>query len=64
MPADDTSTQRMGRVLTAAAELALHLREPNAWATGAYATHLREQMDLLIDLLEDANDAITKEGVE
>lgn len=60
MPATEASTQRMGHVLTAAAELALHVREPNAWATGAYAIHLREQMDLLFELLEDANDAIQK----
>jgi len=52
----------MARVLTAAAELALHLREPNAWATGAYATRLREHFDELCALLEDANDAIDKEG--
>jgi len=52
----------MGRVLTAAAELALHLREPNAWATGPYAIRLREHFDELVAFLEDANDAIDKEG--
>jgi len=52
----------MGRVLTAAAELALHLQEPNAWATGELAIRLRDHFDELISLLEDANDAIEKEG--
>jgi len=57
-----TSTLTMERVLTATAELALHLREPNAWATGADAIRLRDHMDALFELLEASNDAISKEG--
>jgi len=60
MPVTEASIQLMGRALTATAELALHLREPNAWATGDYAIRLRDHMDVLFELLEDANDAIEK----
>lgn len=61
MPVDEDFGQRLGRLLTATAALALHVRTPNAWATGSSATKLRDQMDELIELLEDANDAIEKE---
>jgi len=50
----------MEHVLTAAAELALLLREPNAWVTGPDAIRLRDHMDALFELLEAANDAIEK----
>jgi len=61
MPADEDLGLELGSLLTATAELALLVRMPNAFARGAYATHLREQFDLLVGLLEAANDAISKE---
>jgi len=55
-----SSTLTMEHALTAVAELALLLREPNAWVTGPEAIKLRDHMDVLFEILEAANDAIEK----
>jgi len=60
MPVDVDSQLELGSLLTATAELALLVRMPNAFARGDFATHLRDQFDLLVALLEAANDAIEK----
>jgi len=46
-----SSTLTMEHALTAVAELALLLREPNAWVTGPEAIKLRDHMDVLFEIL-------------
>jgi len=59
---DEFTTREMARVLTAVAELALLLLGTEKWVTGARATRLRENFELVCELLEMANDRIDKNG--